>query len=1424
MRLFLADVVVTDDAVEMHGYSDGPDPTQVCVIVGNFSPELFLRLSRELTAAELAALAESLAENERDYHEDARQNGGGRWLRDVFQSGVALSCVNREKLNYFTCDSEGRRHKHWFLALRCVSKFVWKQCKRTPQVNTIRNALGKLTPPVEIEGDVHDGVGNYPEPQASSDGRVCGGREGSGLRELSHQFLRQRGLKCSTWIECPGATVTTARKFQDKITVYEIAYNKLAASDCADVPRFPIASWDIECLNTLSLEFSTNDFFVAEQHVIVSVAGKNKYRVRCVSHRSNCFVKFTVPALLRGQASKHGVVKVGHGGRAFEAEAGKDFVLEVPPGGLEVTCNKRLLDFDRKTVFYFREFQAQFNRDSVAALLDYASECWSSPTLSRNPCIGRTKDLRLCVSEDDGADVLAVGPDSGPIELQAFAKRIGEHKRLSIGLTVHFAALAPEHEALLPRPTRYTTVDRAPAADGVDVTVTFSDVLRFNEIPSPLGPYNEIIMVSWVESMYPDPAPTRRVCLTSSLYSVAETAQTADQDRRTVRDEKSLLRRLMTLWKESQALVVMGYNTHMFDTDYVLNRMRKYFDTTTVQDQYALALSPYTEHKPRDRGRFVPTIKYAESAGKGQTEYCRFETPCRFDVDVYVWFRSQFPPKKKNGDAVQQKLDTVAEHFLGDKKLDVAFNEINRQWFNPEASVLRGHVADYCVQDSALVTRLACCSKVNLIEYNLSLSTVMNVGLRLMPLTNTGEMARLEPFLHHAAHARGIVVDQADWKQMAIAIDDELKKYEGGLVFKPDYGEHGTLCTYTGGGDVPGGADAADDQAAAMDVCVDACGLTQLHDWLDAIFILDFKSLYPSAMRAFNICWYSFVKRGFIVKGCERIRVVCKALHDPTEGFVTVAVHCPRAGLGPGEGAVVADGPFRGLACSLDSSGDRKHLVVPSKAASGEIFCALPAVIDLKVSEPRNDRFVSVYVQTSNGNDHLIGLLPERLRRMNEHRSAVRASAKDAPPEMRNSIESKQLAIKLCANAQYGMIAPATMNPCIPMSAAVTFNARAMLVQAKEFAESQGFKLIYGDTDSIFIKYTPELRARKTREILARAPPDVARQPASDAEARDYLQLAFPGQARNLWDFVVAQTYADIEAHAEEQTKRFPAPNELEFENVLLKAEFFKDVRKCYVGLAIESPRSSPFMYYKGVTCRKSDCIEISRQVQRVVYITKCDPAQLTGQFPGEQLEPFEMCGRILDRMLAPLMASCYDGAFYDWCEQNLIQSKAYKRESSYADPDTMPSVRARRMVEEHCATMACAIGDRQPFLILRAASASDGAIDPRLFRAKQKGSELDKMYYLTAIWKGLKGGDTKFGPGHMNVNTYAHLKSRFEVYRNTIVGQRGLAGLGFATRKREFYEREFEQAHTMKQDRLRKRNKESKKSGQRSVTDFFKR
>jgi DNA polymerase delta subunit 1 len=257
-------------------------------------------------------------------------------------------------------------------------------------------------------------------------------------------------------------------------------------------------------------------------------------------------------------------------------------------------------------------------------------------------------------------------------------------------------------------------------------------------------------------------------------------------------DEASLLSGLGAHLRRLDADVIVGYNETGFDWRYLEARR-----ATLVA---AGRMSPQQEQDFARLSRSVALVcpfvdASVPAQGAGELVVRRPALPGLLELDCFLWLKRS----ASHGAALRDfRLDTAAEHFLGERKADLPPAQIF-------ASVASGHlrrVADYCLQDVRLA--LALVARLEMLQATLLLARV--TGAPGGDVLFRGQQLLVYAQFLREASAEGYVVQEGADEAVAIS-------YEGAQVLEPRSGFYA-----------------------------------------DPVIILDFASLYPSMIIEYNLC------------------------------------------------------------------------------------------------------------------------------------------------------------------------------------------------------------------------------------------------------------------------------------------------------------------------------------------------------------------------------------------------------------------------------------------------------------------------------------------------------------------------------------------------------------------------------------------
>ena len=519
------------------------------------------------------------------------------------------------------------------------------------------------------------------------------------------------------------------------------------------------------------------------------------------------------------------------------------------------------------------------------------------------------------------------------------------------------------------------------------------------------------------------------------------------------KDEHELLDKFCDIIIEEDPEVLVGYNIFSFDFPYVNTRLvdvgRKWKNLgRTIEDQC-----------------YMKDISWSSSA-YGKQELSYIVAPGRISIDM-------LPYIKRDHKLPMYKLDTVSEYFLGEKKVDLKPQEmfaIHKQFVELEDELedLMGEedfeekcvecekgkemislldsnekIIKYNVQDTVLVIKLV--EKLNVWISLIEMSTIVRVTP--IEIFTRGQQKRCIAQLYHASSHKGIVMTRRE---------RDVIFFNGGYVAEPEPGFH------------------------------------------ELSFCLDFNSLYPSIMIAYNICFTTLLYNPKALKeGVNLIEITQeepKVFSVQEDDDFDYGDYVDDGDEGDKKEKVKREYTFgfvnkdvkKGLLPEILENllGERKKVKKMMKNISKKIESFDEGILK-KVKEDKNMTFDQIKDQG------VIKILKEMFPDLDMNskiQDYIEVIEKEFNSDKVTYIlyNSRQLALKVSANSLYGFLGAQKNGKfsLIEGSMSVTFKGRDLIIKSGLFFEKHfGTKTIYGDTDSVFLEIPGFNDPKKAYEI-----------------------------------------------------------------------------------------------------------------------------------------------------------------------------------------------------------------------------------------------------------------------------------------------------------------------------------------------------
>lgn len=341
-------------------------------------------------------------------------------------------------------------------------------------------------------------------------------------------------------------------------------------------------------------------------------------------------------------------------------------------------------------------------------------------------------------------------------------------------------------------------------------------------------------------------------------------------------------------------------------------------------------------------------------------------------------------------------LNNVSKHFLKNEKDDISFKDLMYAYdcFLKKSENLEDEftkIGKYCVQDSQLVVDL-----FDKLQTWLSLSEMSKTtSTTIMSVHLNGQQKKFYNQVFKYCYKENIIVESDAYRSK------DTDRYTGAYVFDP----------------VPG-----------------------LYDY---VVPLDFASLYPSIMIAYNL---------------DYTTIISEENNDIPEENVTVMewedhISCEHDPL------IIQKNALSRL---IENSSDKKKISEYRKARAN-----ITKKINKKIMCQKNSfKFLKQEIYGK-------GVLPTIIQRLLDARKEVRNEMKKVKdPSYLAILNQRQLSYKVSANSMYGATGVKSgALPFMPIAMCVTYTGRQSIQKASNILKSLGGTIVYGDTDSNYVMF-----------------------------------------------------------------------------------------------------------------------------------------------------------------------------------------------------------------------------------------------------------------------------------------------------------------------------------------------------------------
>jgi DNA polymerase delta subunit 1 len=488
--------------------------------------------------------------------------------------------------------------------------------------------------------------------------------------------------------------------------------------------------------------------------------------------------------------------------------------------------------------------------------------------------------------------------------------------------------------------------------------------------------------------------------------------------------ERDLLIGWCRFMKRLDPDIITGYNIWGFDWKYIYERALTGNGglVPPYQEQLMKILSRVNiDDKGKYKAKYVEKELHSSALGQNFLYFISIEGIVQ--VDLYKQIMKDY-------NLTSYKLNAVSEKFMGQNKEDLKPAEIFSNYRRGTKEDIK-QIATYCVQDCALCNNLL--NKLQIIPNNVGMGNVCYIPFSYLFLRGQG--IKIYSLAIKFCSEEGFLIKNLSEE------DIDKKSYEGAIVFVPEPGIY-----------------------------------------YDPVAVMDYASLYPSSMISENISHDTLI--GFK----EYYLKDKKNKKDLDEYELRKDTYNEKYNNLP-------DYNYTDIEYDLFVGVDKDKRKVGYKVCryaekkNGEKG-VLPRILQDLLKARRDTRKKIKYKTgiTKDGKEY-IGLLEEKddeyiFKKVEGNNSIVKKEniikIKDTYTYFQKAVlDGQQLAFKVTCNSLYGQVGASTSSICCKeLAASTTATGRKMVIYARDYTleKYQGSKLVYGDTDSVFINFVDYIK------------------------------------------------------------------------------------------------------------------------------------------------------------------------------------------------------------------------------------------------------------------------------------------------------------------------------------------------------------